>query len=101
MVLSSLQILIVLTDGASTNGYKSLKVPLQNLKESYVNIFAIGIGQNINKQELELMATGPVNEHVFYVADMEELQTLLTALGESACKSKYLYRECSSSVHSR
>ena len=52
MVLSSLQILIVLTDGASTNGYKSLKVPLQNLKESYVNIFAIGIGQNINKQEL-------------------------------------------------
>ena len=97
--MSSLQILIVLTDGASTSGAGSLKVPLQNLKESYVNIFAIGIGQNINKQELELMATGPVNEHVFYVADMQELHTLLTALGESACKSKYRKQSYALSFH--
>jgi len=78
----------VLTDGASTGGEKSLRVPLENLKQSDVNIFAIGIGRNINKRELEMMATAPVKEHVFYVATMQELQTLLTNIGESACKSK-------------
>ena len=35
-----------------------------------------------------MMATPPVKEHVFYVATMQELQTLLTNIGESACKSK-------------
>ena len=83
-----LQILVVLTDGASTGGEKSLRVPLKNLEQSYVNIFAIGIGRNINKRELEMMATPPVKEHVFYVATMKELQTLLTSIGESACTSK-------------
>ena len=84
------QILVVLTDGASTGGEKTLRVPLENLKQSYVNIFAIGIGRNINKRELEMMATAPVKEHVFYVANMQELQTLLTNIGESACKSKLI-----------
>ena len=78
----------MLTDGASTGGEKSLRVPLENLKQSNVNIFTIGIGRNINKRELEMMATAPVKEHVFYVATMQELQTLLTNIGESACKSK-------------
>lgn len=82
------QILVVLTDGASTGGEKSLRVPLENLKQSYVNIYAIGIGRSINKRELEMMATPPVKEHVYYVATMQELQTLLTNIGESACKSK-------------
>ena len=82
------QILVVLTDGASTGGEKSLRVPLKNLEQSYVNIFAIGIGRNINKRELEMMATPPVKEHVFYVATMQQLQTLLTNIGESACMSK-------------
>lgn len=40
-----------------------------------------------------MMATEPVKEHVFYVADMQELQTLLTNIGESACKSKYIPRD--------
>ena len=71
----------------------SLRAPLEKLKQSYVNIFAIGIGRNINKGELQMMATEPVKEHVFYVADMQELQTLLTNIGESACKSKYIHRD--------
>ncbi|XP_078353361.1 uncharacterized protein LOC144638092 isoform X2 [Oculina patagonica] len=95
------KILVVLTDGASTGGEKSLRVPLQNLKESYVNIFAIGIGRNINRRELEMMATAPVNEHIFYVANMQELQTLLTRIGESACKKyKCRYVTCDYSVWS-
>lgn len=40
-----------------------------------------------------MMATAPVKEHVFYVADMEELQTLLTSIGESSCKSKWWINE--------
>lgn len=34
------------------------------------------------------MATDPVRDHVFYVANMQELQTLLQGIGESSCKSK-------------
>lgn len=95
------KILVVLTDGVSTGGEKSLRDPLENLKQSYVNIFAIGIGRNINKRELEMMATAPVKEHVFYVATMQELQTLLTNIGESACKKyKCRYVTCDYSVWS-
>lgn len=82
------QILIVLTDGSTTSGINSLRAPLEQLKKSYVNIFAIGVGNKINRQELELMATDPVRDHVFYVANMQELQTLLQGIGESSCKSK-------------
>ena len=89
VLVSFFQILIVLTDGASTGGIKSLRVPVENLKKSYVNIFAIGVGSNINKQELGLMATAPVKDHVFYVANMQKLQTLLQRIGESSCKSTY------------
>lgn len=78
----------MLTDGATTGGSEKLKVPIENLEKSYVNIFTIGIGSNINRQELEMMASAPVKDHVFYVATMQELQTLLQRIGESSCKSK-------------
>ena len=35
-----------------------------------------------------MMASAPVKDHVFYVATMQELQTLLQRIGESSCKSK-------------
>ena len=35
------------------------------------------------------MATDPVKDHVFYVANMEQLQGLLQGIGESTCKSKW------------
>ena len=46
-----------------------------------------------------MMATTPINEHVFYVANMQQLQTLLTRIGESACKSKLALQSlCLSSI---
>ena len=46
------------------------------------------MGNKIKKEELDLMATQPVKEHVFFVENMQELQTLLQGIGDSACKSK-------------
>lgn len=46
------------------------------------------MGNKIKKEELDLMASQPVKDHVFFVANMQELQTLLQRIGDSACKSK-------------
>ena len=51
-------------------------------------MFAIGVGNKVKKEELDLMATQPVKEHMFFVENMQELQTLLQRIGDSACKSK-------------
>ncbi|XP_048582331.1 uncharacterized protein LOC5506315 isoform X2 [Nematostella vectensis] len=87
------KMLLILTDGVSTSGMASLKTPTQLLKASHVNIFTVGIGSNINKQELEFMASDPKNSHVFYVSSMAQLPTLLTAISEASCatyKCKYV-----------
>lgn len=38
------------------------------------------------------MATEPVRDHVFFVANMQQLQTLLQRIGESSCKSKLIIK---------
>lgn len=81
-----LQVLVILTDGASTPGLSSLKEPVRLLKESHVNIFTIGIGQRINKRELDLMASLPTESHVFQVASMSELPKLLQRISDSSCQ---------------
>ncbi|XP_068676816.1 uncharacterized protein [Montipora foliosa] len=89
------KVLIVLTDGAVTGGMGTLRIPLKNLKKSNVNIFAIGVGSKVKKEELELMATEPIKDHVFYVANMQQLLTLLQRIGDSSCKKyKCKYVTC-------
>ncbi|XP_031574613.1 uncharacterized protein LOC116308348 isoform X2 [Actinia tenebrosa] len=81
------KVLIVITDGFTTSGKESLRAPTKRLKDSSVNIISIGVGSKINKAELELMATTPINSHVFYVTQMEQLKDLISSITTSSCSS--------------
>ncbi|CAH3168650.1 unnamed protein product [Porites evermanni] len=87
------KILLVVTDGASNGGIKSLRSPVEELRSSKVNIFSVGVGQSLNRNELEFMASDPKASHLFFVRNMAELPNLLNTLAESSCqifKCKYV-----------
>ena len=85
----SFQVLIVVTDGYTTSGIASLRAPTKRLKDSSVNIISIGVGAKVNKAELELMATTPINSHVFYVNQMDQLKDLISSITTSSCSCEY------------
>ncbi|WAR18708.1 CO6A3-like protein [Mya arenaria] len=64
---------VVLTDGASSNSAQTLQQATL-LKQQHVTVIAIGIGGNINKNELSNIASD--SNHVFTVSDFNALRTL-------------------------
>ena len=62
MFLEIKKVLVILTDGKSKTGQVS--IPAEQLKNSGVEIFSMGIGQSFSEQELRVMASEPVNQHV-------------------------------------
>ena len=67
----------------------SLRYPVKQLKDSGVNIFSIGVGRKINRNELNFMASEPISSHVYFVKNMNELTAILHQLATSSCKGKY------------
>ena len=91
-LLLFLQILLIVTDGASNSGINKLRVPVEELRSMKVNIFSVGVGQNLNRAELEFMASDPKASHLFYVRNMAELPQLLHTLASSSCQGKGYHR---------
>ena len=81
-----MQVLFVITDGRSSNGINSLRAPVKALKDASVNIFSIGVGEKIRKEELELMASD--KSHVYYVEKMADLQNIVDAITTQSCTGK-------------
>ena len=80
--------LLVVTDGASTGGIKTLRTPVADLIDIKVNIFSVGVGDNLVKEELRFMASEPKDSHVFFVRNMAELPKLLNTLAKSSCQGE-------------
>ena len=87
-MLEYLQILLIVTDGASSGGIQSLRTPVSDLRAVSVNIFSVGVGSSLNREELEFMASEPKDSHLFYVRNMAELPKLLHTLANSSCQGK-------------
>ena len=74
----------VITDGKSKD---DISVPAQELRNSGVTVFSVGIGKNYDVKELEDMATDPDSQHVFK-ADFDALKNIENTIVDSACKGK-------------
>lgn len=75
------QILIVMTDGRAED---DLVMPVSSLKEAEVTIFALGIGDNVKTEELNLMASDPDSEHAFKTG-FAQLSNIVDVIGQKAC----------------
>ncbi|XP_066919000.1 uncharacterized protein [Clytia hemisphaerica] len=74
---SAKKVVFLLTDGKSNRGVKP-SIPAAQLKNSGVDIFVLGIGNNVNVLELKSIASS--NNNVFRVRNFVDLQRLINAL---------------------
>ena len=80
----SSRILIIMTDGLSlTPEITDREAKL--LKKMGVQIFSIGIGSGIDKQELEDIASDPVDKFFLHVDDFGTLDTVKMKLAARTC----------------
>ncbi|XP_059387707.1 integrin alpha-X-like [Carassius carassius] len=82
---SASKILVVITDGESTDNF--LREAVQKAQEKDITRYAIGVGNafNIDKaaRELAIIASLPTNKHVFKVTDFDALESIREQLKEN------------------
>ena len=78
---------IVMTDGESRDP-QDTAVQGQLAKDAGIFMFAIGIGLNINKNELGSIANEPAADYVFTVTDFSALNSIKTKLSYKTCEGR-------------
>ena len=84
-----MQILLVLTDGRQTrepdvSDAEDLHKASRPLKENGVQVYSLGIGQDIDIGELLDIASD--DESVFSARDFDELQSIVAGITKQTCK---------------
>ena len=82
------RVLVLLTDGKSTSGMGAIVNSSTLLREDGVNIFVIAIGKNINKEELNIIASDPDADHVVSSNTFAEINNMVEKMRESSCYGK-------------
>ena len=83
-------IVIVITDGNSHDS-KSTAKQADELRKTGAVIFSIGIGPNVNINELKNIATGPGTSHIFQVKKFKNLKNIAKELAMKSCSGKNLF----------
>jgi collagen type VI alpha len=77
-------IAILITDGEA-NRERDLTIEANLTKAAGIEIFTIGITQRINVQELESVASAPLEKHYFFVDEYRNIESILTDLIGKTC----------------
>ena len=85
------RVLVLLTDGRSTSGIKKVFEQSNLLRQEGVNIFAMGIGRTINKDELNIIASDPDIDHVFCPKTYAEINSMVEKMREASCYGEYYF----------
>lgn len=76
---------IIITDGRSQNKQETLEAA-KIAKEKGIQMFAIGVGQYLDIEELEGIGSEPAEQHVFNVSTFSELEGIKDKLPSNACE---------------
>lgn len=80
---SKQNVLLLVTDGFSTD---DVDRPAIELKRRGIEVFCLGVGPDINKTQLDLIASEPTNEHVF-LAPYNDSDALMEKIQKGICQS--------------
>ena len=83
------RIAIVMTDGESYYPDKTAAAA-KRLKDEGVVVFAVGIGDQVNNNELESIASEPKESYLFQVGSYELLDEIKVELAMNACEGESL-----------
>lgn len=75
----------MLTDGKASRGFST---DAKNLKDLNVNVYAIGIGDDISISELIEIASSPADHYVYTIEDFDNIQDILSESVTKICNSK-------------
>ena len=70
------RVIVLLTDGRSNVGVLP-HLPAADLKAAGVNIFVIGVGAHIDRNELRRIASAPADDHTFLLKDFNSYGPLV------------------------
>ncbi|KAH9488843.1 hypothetical protein Btru_058664 [Bulinus truncatus] len=79
------KIVIVLTDGKSTDNKKTIAAAKQ-VKEKGADIFSVGVGNGVDFKELQEMASSPSEQFVFQVNDFRTLDSIKNRFKITTCE---------------
>ena len=75
---------ILITDGEATDKTKT-EAAAMAAKNNGITLFTVGIGSQINTQELNKIASSPTQEHVFLVTEFNKLLSIVSTVAEGTC----------------
>ena len=85
----SFKVLIVISDGKSQSGTSALQTAAQKLRDAGVNVLAVGVGYNINRNELQVISSSASN--VFSVSNANYLSTIVKRINEVSCQGLFYF----------
>ncbi|CAH1784875.1 unnamed protein product [Owenia fusiformis] len=77
-------VVIVVTDGKSDNE-QATKDEAIKIHEAGINTFVVGVGDTLNTDELNMIATDPDFEHTYFAGDFDVLVNITQDLVEHTC----------------
>ena len=75
---------VVITEGRS-QGAAAVAVPADLAREKGITIFAIGVTDNVNMDELNAIANKPNDTYVFHVSNFDAIDNIVSSLEEKTC----------------
>ncbi|XP_022080067.1 von Willebrand factor A domain-containing protein 2-like [Acanthaster planci] len=75
---------VVITDGRS-QGPAAVAVPADRAREKGIAVFAIGVTNNVNMEELNAIANKPNDTYVFHVSNFDAIDNIVASLEEKTC----------------
>lgn len=76
-------VLLLVTDGSSTD---DVSRPAIELKRRGIEVFCLGVGRDVNKTQLDVIASEPAKDHVF-LAPFNDADTLMERIQKGICQS--------------
>jgi len=81
------KVMIVITDGQSNSGTGPVSQAAALAQNEGIIIFAIGVGSQVQRSELNAMASAPVSTHVFQTTDFNSMAYILDAIESGSCNA--------------
>ncbi|XP_071180188.1 cartilage matrix protein-like isoform X1 [Mytilus edulis] len=79
------KIAIILTDGQSNNVVRTI-TEAAKAKTDGITVFVIGIGSQVDEQELEAIATKPLSHYMLKIGNFDALDSIKDELAIKACE---------------
>ena len=92
--MNASHVALVITDGES-HDINATAAASKRARDQGIRILTIGVGPNVDEEELKLIASDPDDHHVFKVTSYRTLQQIADAMVERTCEGKLIIRAIS------